>query len=253
MELIAYLEKHQDQLDADSRRRLHSNPLRILDTKNPEMQDLVDAAPRLMAYLGEESLKHFEGVQRVLRDAGISCRINPRLVRGLDYYNLTVFEWISDQLGAQGTVCAGGRYDGLIGQLGGKPAPACGFAVGMERVLALWADQGNRRSGIVPDIYLVHQGEAAGQHAFRVAEHLRDVGFSVQLHCGGGSFKSQMKRADASGASLAAIIGDDEALANEVMVKPLRQTGEQRRVALDVLAETVGEWILGGEDENGSL
>jgi histidyl-tRNA synthetase len=252
-DLIAYLEQHHDQLDADGQRRLHSNPLRILDTKNPNMQAMVDAAPKLMDYLGEESLKHFEGVQCVLRDAGILCRINPRLVRGLDYYNLTVFEWISYQLGAQGTVCAGGRYDGLIEQLGGKPAPACGFAMGIERVLALWAGQGDRLFGVAPDVYLVHQGEAAAHHAFRVAEHLRDVGFSVLLHCGGGSFKSQMKRADASGASLAAIIGDDEAQANEVTVKALREAGEQRRVPLDALAETVGEWILGGEDENGSL
>ncbi len=143
-ELLAYLERHHDQLDADARRRLHSNPLRILDTKNPAMQALVEAAPKLIDYLGEESLKHFEGVQQLLKDAAIPYRINPRLVRGLDYYNLTVFEWVTDQLGAQGTVCAGGRYDGLIAQLGGKPAPACGFAMGIERLLALWQDQGHR-------------------------------------------------------------------------------------------------------------
>ncbi|HZV54512.1 MAG TPA: histidine--tRNA ligase, partial [Rhodocyclaceae bacterium] len=248
-DLIAYLENHRDQLDADGQRRLHNNPLRILDTKNPAMQDLVEGAPKLMAYLGEVSLKHFEGVQALLRDAGIPSRINPRLVRGLDYYNLTVFEWVTDQLGAQGTVCAGGRYDGLIAQLGGKPAPACGFAMGVERLLALWGDQGNRHEQSVPDVYVVHQGEAAGRHAFKVAEHLRDVGFGVHLHCGGGSFKSQMKRADASGAPLAAIIGDDEAQANEVTVKPLREATEQRRVAFDSLAETVGEWILGTECE----
>lgn len=252
-DLIAYLEKHRDQLDADAQRRLHSNPLRILDTKNPQMSDIVDGAPKVLDYLNEKSLKHFEGIQVLLREMGIPCKVNSRLVRGLDYYNLTVFEWITDQLGAQGTVCAGGRYDGLIGYLGGKPAPACGFAMGVERLLALWRDQGNQSTGVAPDIYIAHQGEGAMQYAFRVAERLRDVGFSVQMHCGGGSFKSQMKRADASGATLATIIGDDEAQANEVTVKHLREVGEQRRVALDDLAETVGEWILGGDDENGSL
>jgi histidyl-tRNA synthetase len=246
-DLIAYLEGHRDQLDADGQRRLHTNPLRILDTKNPAMQALVEGAPKLMAYLGEASLKHFEGVQALLRDAGIVHRINPRLVRGLDYYNLTVFEWVTDQLGAQGTVCAGGRYDGLVAQLGGKPAPACGFAMGIERLLALWADQGNQHERPVPDVYVVHQGEAAAGFAFRTAEHLRDVGFSVHLHCGGGSFKSQMKRADASGAPLAAIIGDDEAQANEVTLKALREAADQRRVGFDSLAEVVSEWILGTE------
>ncbi len=248
-DLIAYLEKHRDQLDAEGQRRLHTNPLRILDTKNPAMQALVEAAPKLIDYLGEASLKHFEGVQVLLRDAGQPYRINPRLVRGLDYYNLTVFEWVTEQLGAQGTVCAGGRYDGLIEQLGGKPAPACGFAMGVERLLALWAEQGNSVERPAPDVYVVHQGEAAARHAFRAAEHLRDVGFAVQLHCGGGSFKSQMKRADASGAPMAVIIGDDEAQANEVTVKPLREAGEQRRVGMDSLAETIGEWILGPECE----
>ncbi len=249
VDLIAYLEKHRDQLDADGQRRLQTNPLRILDTKNPAMQAMVDGAPKLMDYLGEASLKHFDGVQALLKDAGRPYRINPRLVRGLDYYNLTVFEWVTTQLGSQGTVCAGGRYDGLIEQLGGKPAPACGFAMGVERLLALWSDQGNSVERQTADVYVVHQGDAAGRHAFKVAEHLRDVGFAVQLHCGGGSFKSQMKRADASGASVAAIIGDDEALANEVTIKPLRETREQSRVSFDSLAETIGEWLLGSECE----
>lgn len=247
-DLIAYLQQHEARLDADGRRRLHTNPLRILDTKNPEIQDLVEAAPKLMDYLGEESLKHFEGVQAILRDAGIQARINPRLVRGLDYYNLTVFEWVTDQLGAQGTVCAGGRYDGLVGQLGGKPAPACGFAMGVERLLALWKDQGNEHQKPVPDVYVVHQGEAAGRHAFRVAEQLRDAGFVVHLHCGGGSFKSQMKKANGSGATLAAIIGDDEAAAGEVSLKPLREEGEQRKVAVEQAAEVAADWILGVEE-----
>ncbi|CAB1369953.1 histidine--tRNA ligase [Denitratisoma oestradiolicum] len=244
-ELIDYLSRHEPRLDADARRRLHTNPLRILDTKNPEMQDLVEGAPKLIDYLGEESLKHFEGVQAVLRDAAIPYRINPRLVRGLDYYNLTVFEWISDQLGAQGTVCAGGRYDGLVQQLGGKPAPACGFAMGVERLLALWLEQGHEPARPAPDIYLVHQGEAASRHAFLVAEQLRDAGFAVHFHCGGGGFKAQMKRANGSGAQLAAIIGDEEAAAAEVTLKPLRDQAEQRRVPLAQVAEVAGEWIFG--------
>ncbi|HWT54724.1 MAG TPA: histidine--tRNA ligase [Rhodocyclaceae bacterium] len=250
--LIAYFEQHAEQLDADAKRRLHSNPLRILDTKNPEMQALVEAAPKLMEYLGEASLKHFDGVQAILKDAGIHARVNPRLVRGLDYYNLTVFEWVTDQLGAQGTVCAGGRYDGLIAQLGGKPAPACGFAMGVERLLALWKDQGNEALAVTPDVYLVAQGDAASRFAFRVAEELRGSGFDVLQHCGGGSFKSQMKRADGSGAPLAVIIGDDEASAGEVSLKPLREVGEQRgeqqRVALADLAEAVNNLIFSTDE-----
>jgi histidyl-tRNA synthetase len=252
-DLIAYLQGHADQLDADAQRRLHSNPLRILDTKNPAMQAVVEGAPKLIDYLGEESLKHFEGVQVLLKDAGIPFKLNPRLVRGLDYYNLTVFEWVTDQLGAQGTVCAGGRYDGLVGQLGGKPAPACGFAMGIERLLALWQDQGNRHERPVPDVYMVHQGEAASRLAFRAAERLRDVGFAVHYHCGGGSFKSQMKRADSSGAMVAAIVGEDEAVAEQISLKHLRQAGEQRRVAYGELAEAVSEWIIGMEDDDGDI
>jgi histidyl-tRNA synthetase len=251
-DLIAYLSGHMEALDEEAKRRLHTNPLRILDTKNPALQAIVEGAPKLIDYLGEASLKHFEGVQQILKDAGLPYRINPRLVRGLDYYNLTVFEWVTDQLGAQGTVCAGGRYDGLVQQLGGKPAPACGFAMGVERLLALWRDQGNRHDKPSPDVYVVHQGEAAGRFAFRVAEGLRDASFAVQLHCGGGSFKSQMKRADASGAPLAVIIGDDEAQANEVSLKPLREAAEQRRVAADELADAVGAWLF-GDEENGGL
>lgn len=256
-DLLAYLEQHRDQLDAEAQRRLLSNPLRILDTKNPAMQTLVDAAPKLIDYLGEESLKHFEGVQQLLKDAAIPYRINPRLVRGLDYYNLTVFEWVTDQLGAQGTVCAGGRYDGLVAQLGGKPAPACGFAMGIERLLALWQDQGHRHEPPAPDAYLVHQGEAAGRFAFRVAEHLRSAGFAVHLHCGGGSFKSQMKKADSSGAQIALIVGDDETAAEVVSVKPLRsgfdQPAAQVRVSFDELADHLGDILFPMEDDNGNL
>jgi len=256
-DLLAYLQQHHGELDADAQRRLHSNPLRILDTKNPAMQALVDAAPKLIDYLGEESLKHFEGVQQLLKDAVIPYSINPRLVRGLDYYNLTVFEWVTDQLGAQGTVCAGGRYDGLVAQLGGKPAPACGFAMGIERLLALWQDQGNRHETPAPDAYLVHQGEAAGRFAFRAAEALRSAGFAIHLHCGGGSFKSQMKKADSSGAQIALIVGDDEAAANEVSVKLLRsgfdQPPEQVRVSFDALADHLGDILFPMEDDNGNL
>ena len=256
-DLQAYLENHREQLDADAQRRLHSNPLRILDTKNPALQGLVEAAPKLIDYLGEESLKHFDGVQQLLKDAAIPYRINPRLVRGLDYYNLTVFEWVTDQLGAQGTVCAGGRYDGLVAQLGGKPAPACGFAMGIERLLALWQDQGHRHEMAAPDAYLVHQGEGAGRFAFRIAEALRSAGFDIQLHCGGGSFKSQMKKADSSGAQLALIVGDDETASNEVSVKPLRSAADQPaaqvRVGFDELADHLGDILFPMEDDKGSL
>lgn len=253
-DLVAYLEEHAEALDADAKRRLHSNPLRILDSKNPALQEIVEAAPKLIEYLGEESLAHFAGVQARLKDAGIPYRINPRLVRGLDYYNLTVFEWVTDRLGSQGTVCAGGRYDGLITQLGGKSQPACGFAIGVERLLALWREQGHVAASVAPDVYVVHQGEQALRFAFRVAETLRDSGFAVQLHCGGGSFKAQMKRADASGAHLAVIIGDIEAAANEVSLKPLRdESQQQRRVAFDQLAEAIGELLFDEEDEDGGI
>lgn len=256
-DLLSYLEQRQDLLDDDARRRLHSNPLRILDTKNPALQGLVEAAPKLIDYLGAESLRHFEGVQQLLKDAAIPYRINSRLVRGLDYYNLTVFEWVTDELGAQGTVCAGGRYDGLVAQLGGKPAPACGFAMGIERLLALWQDQGHEHELVVPDAYLVHQGEAAGRFAFRIAEALRSAGFAIQLHCGGGSFKSQMKKADSSGAPLALIVGDDEAVANTVGVKQLRsgfeQAPAQLSVSFDELADHLGTILFPMEDDDGSL
>jgi histidyl-tRNA synthetase len=256
-DLVAYLEQHQGMLDEDAKRRLHSNPLRILDTKNPALQGIVEAAPKLIDYLGEDSLRHFEGVQQLLKDAAIPYRINPRLVRGLDYYNLTVFEWVTDQLGAQGTVCAGGRYDGLVSQLGGKPAPACGFAMGIERLLALWQDQGHQHELVAPDAYLVHQGEAAGRFAFRTAEALRSAGFAIQLHCGGGSFKSQMKKADASSAPVALIVGDDEAATNTVSVKQLRSGFEkppaQVTVGFDDLADHLGTILFPMEDDDGSL
>ncbi|MBP5997478.1 MAG: histidine--tRNA ligase [Azonexus sp.] len=249
--LVSYFEEHAELLDEDGKRRLYTNPLRILDTKNPALQELCGAAPKLIDYLGAESLAHFEGVQRVLRDAGIPYTINPRLVRGLDYYNLTVFEWVTDRLGAQGTVCAGGRYDGLVGQLGGKAAPACGFAMGIERLIALIKDAGGEPAAPAPDVYMVHQGEAASRLAFRVAEGLRDQGIAVLLHCGGGSFKSQMKKADGSGATFAVIIGDDEAATGEAQLKPLREEGAaQLKLKVDDLADAIiGQLIDSDEEE----
>ncbi|MDD3528748.1 MAG: histidine--tRNA ligase [Gallionellaceae bacterium] len=239
--LIDYFDAQQGQLDEDARRRLHSNPLRILDTKNPAMQALVEAAPRLIDELDEAALAHFQAVKDGLDAAGIAYTVNPRLVRGLDYYNYTVFEWVTDRLGAQGTVCAGGRYDGLIAQMGGKPAPACGYAMGIERLLALMAETGQNPPVAPPDAYVVNVGEQAARFAMRAAETLRDGGLRAVLHCGGGSFKSQMKKADASGARYAVIIGDDEALSGEAGVKPLRGAGEQQRVKLADLAGIISK------------
>ncbi len=229
--LIAYFETHLDALDDDARRRLYSNPLRILDSKNPAMQEVIRAAPRLMDELDAAARQHFDAVCEGLDEAGIAFSINPRLVRGLDYYNYTVFEWITDRLGAQGTVCAGGRYDGLMQQLGGRPAPACGFAMGIERLLALMTETGQRIDEPVPDVYIVHVGEPAARFARLVGERLRDAGLKVITHGGGGSFKSQLKKADASQARYAILIGEEEAAAGEVSLKPLRTAGEQRRLS----------------------
>ena len=225
--LVAYLEGRRDELDADSQRRLTSNPLRVLDSKNPGMQPLIEAAPKLIDDLDDASRAHFDAVQSGLREAGIEYRINTRLVRGLDYYNRTVFEWTTTRLGAQGTVCAGGRYDGLVEQIGGKPAPACGYAMGVERLIALM-QEGPARAACAPDVYVVRQGEAAERYAETLAEKMRDAGLAVVLHCGGGSFKSQMKKADGSGARYAAIVGDDEARDGLVTVKALRDGAQQR-------------------------
>lgn len=257
--LIAHFEKYRDALDEDARRRLYTNPLRILDSKNPDMQALIAEAPKLMAHLGAESMAHFEGVQQTLRDVGVPYTINPRLVRGLDYYNLTVFEWVTDRLGAQGTVCAGGRYDGLVEQLGGKPTPGCGYAMGVERLIALIRDMGGDPAPAGVDVYFVYQGEAASRLAPRVAERLRDQSIDVLFHCGGGSFKAQMKKADASGAHFAVIIGDDEAAAGEVTLKYLRETsadgetGRQQRVAVGRLGEEIMNALFEGEETDGSL
>jgi histidyl-tRNA synthetase len=237
--LIKYFEQHVEALDEEAGRRLHANPLRILDSKNPRMQSIIEQAPRLIDDLDEESRLHFEAVQQILRTRGVSFEVNPRLVRGLDYYNRTVFEWITDKLGAQGAVCAGGRYDGLIEQVGGKPAPACGFAMGVERLLALMHECGKSITQPVPDLYIVHQGVHASEHAWRAAEYLRDANCRVILHCGGGNFKAQMKKADASGARYALIIGDDEALAQQVTLKSLREFTDQTRVDLNTVVELI--------------
>ena len=226
---------------------MHTNPLRVLDSKNPVMQPLIAGGAAAARSPGRGVARAFRRRAAHAQGFGHPLQINPRLVRGLDYYNLTVFEWVTDRLGAQGTVCAGGRYDGLFEQIGGKPQPACGFAMGVERLLALL--EANAVSPQAPDVYLVNQGEEAERLAFRVAEALRDHGFSVVQHCGGGSFKSQMKKADASGAAVAVILGDDEARAREASVKPLREAREQVRVGLDALPEAVAEILYPEESE----
>ena len=220
--LVAYFTQHADQLDEDGQRRLHTNPLRILDTKNPAMQALVEAAPKLADHLGEASRAHLAAVCAVLDAAGLPYRINPRLVRGLDYYNLTVFEWVTDQLGSQGTVCGGGRYDGLFEQLGGKPTPAIGFGLGIERLLLLLQEIGVPVPGASPDVYAVLPDAAALPQAMVVLDALRAAGLSVQMHAGGGSLKAQFKKADASGARHALVFGTDELAQGQVAVKPLR-------------------------------
>lgn len=247
-QLVEFLRSHAADLDDDSRRRLESNPLRVLDSKNPQMQEIIQAAPKLMEYLGGASLAHFDGVQAVLKDAAIPFEINPRLVRGLDYYNLTVFEWVTDRLGAQGTVCGGGRYDGLFGQIGGKPTPACGWAIGIERLLALVIDEGRKAEASPPDVYLVNEGEAAVRYAFSIAERLRDSGLSVIQHCGGGSFKSQMKKADASRALLAVIVGDDEVAGESVNIKPLREAREQQRIPAVQAPQWISDFLYSERD-----
>ncbi len=220
--LINHFEAHAEQLDEDARRRLHSNPLRILDTKNPAMQALVEAAPVLMDYLGDQSRAHFQAICKVLDAVGLAYRINPRLVRGMDYYNLTVFEWVTPHLGSQATVCGGGRYDTLIESLGGKPAPGVGFGLGLERLLLLLGAVGLQPPSTAPDAYAVLPDSAALPVVMPVLEALRRAGVAVVLHAGGGSMKSQFKKADASGARFALIFGAEELARGEVAIKPLR-------------------------------
>ena len=239
--LVEYFEGNREQLDDDSLRRLTTNPLRILDTKNKDMASLVSNAPSLLDYIDEESAQHFSQLQSYLDAAGISYEINPRLVRGLDYYCKTVFEWITDELGAQGTVCAGGRYDGLVKQLGGKETSASGFAMGIERLLDLIDSSESSDKHDTLDVYLIVQGEDANKNGLKLAEQLRDKvnGISIVTNCGGGSFKSQMKKADKSNATFALILGDDEIKQNAVTVKYLRENKEQQLVPVDDVAEFI--------------
>jgi len=229
--LISYFEQHEDLLDEDAKRRLHSNPLRILDSKNPRMQAMIEAAPKLIDHLGEETRAHFSSLCKKLDAVGISYQLNPRLVRGLDYYNRTVFEWMTTKLGSQGTIAGGGRYDSLVERLGGEPTTACGFGIGLERVFLLMQEYGVAAES-KPDAYLANVGDLAEVAAPAIAETLRDAGLSVILHAGGGSFKSQMKKADRSAARYALILGDDECQANLIAVKPMSGEGEQIKVSI---------------------
>lgn len=243
--LIAYLEQHQDVMDEEARRRMYSNPLRVLDTKNPAMQDMVNGAPRLLDFLGAASLAHFDGLKAILDANGVPWSVNPRLVRGLDYYNLTVFEFVTDLLGAQGTICAGGRYDYLIEQIGGKSAPAVGWALGVERVLELVKELGTEIPVPAPDAYAIVPDAAAMPVALRTLQQLREAGVQVQMHAAGaegiGSMKSQFKKADASGARFALIFGADELAQGQLTVKALRDgQGQQRQQPLAEAAQWAG-------------
>jgi len=234
-ELIRYFETHQDILDEDAKRRLHQNPLRILDSKNPAMQKMIEGAPKLSDYLNTEAKAHFDSVCSYLKEAGIPFRLNHRLVRGLDYYNRTVYEWVTNRLGSQGTIAGGGRYDYLIERLGGDKTPACGFGIGMERIILLLEEM-----VIVlqnePNIYLVNLGDAAEKYALKLSETLRSHGLKVVLNSGGSSFKSQMKRADKSGAAFVVILGDDEMKEGVAQVKSLRADNQQSKIPFDELA-----------------
>jgi len=231
--LVAYFEAHRDRLDEDSLRRLGGNPMRILDSKNPAMRDLIAGAPRIAEHLDGESRAHFEGLQRHLDACGVAYTVNPRLVRGLDYYTRTVFEWTTDALGAQDAVCSGGRYDGLVAQLGGEPTPAIGWALGIERVTELMRVTGVTPPGLAPQVYVVLVGERAADLGLALVEQWRDAlaGLRIAVHLGGGSFKSQLKRADRSGAGLAVIIGDDEVGRQSAAIKPLRSDAQQEECA----------------------
>ncbi len=247
-ELVTYMEAHEEQLDEDSRRRLIANPLRILDSKNPAMAELIAAAPRLLDHLDDESREHFDGLCARLDAAGVAYRLNPLLVRGLDYYSRTVFEWTSTELGAQGTVCAGGRYDGLVEQLGGRPVPAVGFAMGLERLVVLMRQAGTEPTHHIPHAYLVMVGEGVGVQGVALAEQWRDAvpGLRLTVHCGGGSFKSQLKKADASGARVALVMGEDELARREVAFKDLRGGAPQESVAVAAVAKRLRRLVTEG-------
>ena len=235
--LAGYLQAYEQDLDEDSQRRLTTNPLRILDSKSSKTQEILRGAPVLSDFMDNESKQHFEGLQGLLDDNGIAYKVNPNIVRGLDYYNKTVFEWITTTLGSQGTVCGGGRYDGLVEQLGGKPSPGVGFAMGLDRLSLMLAEK--MESSKDADVYVVSQGNAARATALRLAESIRDQlsGKRVVVHCGDGKFKSQMKKADASGAELALVLGEDEVAAGTVSIKSLREGGEQSTISQETLAQ----------------
>jgi len=243
-DLHAFLSTRQDELDDDSRRRLDRNPLRILDSKNPEVQEVLREAPVLHDYLGGESLEHFAQFRSLLERLGVAYSVNPRLVRGLDYYSHTVFEWMTDALGAQGTVCAGGRYDGLVEIQGGRPWPGVGFAMGQERLVELMRLQADAASQ-APHLYLVMAGTGALEGGLEIAESLREAvpGLRIQANLGGGSFKAQFKRADRSGAELALVLGEDELKRGEATIKPLRTQADQQQVALTRLADWLNDWL----------
>ena len=242
--LVDYLNLHKELLDEDSLRRLETNPLRVLDSKNPEMQSMIEAAPSLMDHLDEESKEHFNQLTGILDKAGIEYKINTRLVRGLDYYCKTVFEWVTDALGAQGTVCAGGRYDGLVEQLGGRSTPASGFAMGIERILSLLEDAGKQVDNAA-DIFVILQGDQAQLDGLSIVESLRNElpNIVVQTNCSGGSFKSQMKKADKSNAKVALLLGENEIENNTIGIKLLREKAEQQNVLQSELVKAL-ELIL---------
>ena len=243
-ELHAFLSGRKEKLDEDSIRRLDRNPMRIMDSKNPAIQELLLEAPSLEEHLGEESRQHFAGLRSLLDTLGVSYTVNPRLVRGLDYYSHTVFEWITDKLGAQGTVCAGGRYDGLVEIQGGKPFPGVGFAMGLERLVELMQMQ-SESSRLAPHVYLVLAGEGATEHGMKLAEQLRQAveGLRLQINLGSGSFKSQFKRADRSGAALALVLGEDEIQRGVATIKHLRDNSEQQQVPLDEINKWFNAWM----------
>lgn len=243
--LVEYFSAYPGDLDEDSQRRLHTNPLRILDSKNPDMQELIQGAPQMSDYLEPESRAHFEGLRALLDSAGIAYTLDPRLVRGLDYYNHTVFEWQTTELGAQNAVCAGGRYDGLVAQIGGKPTPAVGFAMGLERLVALLEKQGVQVPDTAPHVYVISVGDSAVHYATVLAEQLRTAlpDLRVLVHCGGGGFKSQFKRADKSGAQVALIAGEDEVAHNRATLKYLREDKEQETLARDRLAAVLARYL----------
>ena len=244
-ELVSYFSAVKNKLDEDSIRRLGTNPLRILDSKAPEMQELIADAPVMLEFLDEASAQNFAGMKGVLDAAEVPYSVNPRRVRGLDYYNLTVFEWLTDALGAQGAVCSGGRYDGLVEKLGGRPTPAVGWAMGIERLVGLYEACGGEPQVAAPDVYIVAVGDVASGSGFELAERLRDAlpAVQVELNLGGGSFKSQLKRADKSGAAFAVVLGEDEVARGEAGLKPLRSGEDQINVPLDELADTISRQL----------